>query len=121
VFLYISSLILSTITQALEFFAFRATVLIVLFLVGIYDFLLGLARIASLGTGNSHRVCRILNKNVALKNFLENEKASFEITPNFLLWRGFVTSIEFIVPHKIQTKPLEKTIVRIAKTIEKIK
>ena len=121
VLLYVSYLILSTITQALEFFLFRSIVLVIFLILGIYNFFVGVARISSLGTENSHKVSKFLNKSKSLKNFIGKEKAFFEITPNFLLWKGFVTSIEFIIPKKIQTKSLEKTIVNIAKTIEKIK
>ena len=121
VFLYISYLMLSTITQALELLLFRATVLIIFLTVGFYNFFVGLARISSIKTENSIKVCKFLNKNKALKNLIERGKISFEITPNFLLWNGFVTSIEFISHKKIETKSIEKILVQIAKILEKIK
>jgi hypothetical protein len=95
--LYISYLILATITQSLEFLIFRAVILIIFLTIGFYNFFVGLARISSLETENSIKVCKILNKNKAFKKFIEKEKAFFEITPNFLLWNGFVTSIEIII------------------------
>ncbi|MEM5778274.1 MAG: hypothetical protein QXK49_01435 [Candidatus Aenigmatarchaeota archaeon] len=120
-FLYVSYLILSTINQALEFLAFRSLVLIIFLVLGCYNFFVGIARISSLETENSIKVCKLLNKNRSLKNFLIKEKAFFEITPNFLLWNGFVTSVEFVIPHKIQTKVIEKDLIQISKIIEKIK
>jgi hypothetical protein len=120
-FLYISYLILSTITQFLELLIFRITILIIFLTLGFYNFFVGLARISSLETENSIKVCKILNRNRILKSSIEREKAFFEITPNFLLWNGFVTSIEFIIPKKIQTKTIEKVLVQIAKIVEKIK
>jgi len=119
--LYVSYLILSTITYSLEFLIFRATILIIFLTLGFYNFFVGLARISSLETENSIKVCKLLNRSKALKKLVEKEKAFFEITPNFLLWNGFVTSIEFITSKKIQTKPIEKTLVQIAKIVEKIK
>jgi len=89
--------------------------------IGFYNFFTGLGRISSLETENSIRVCKILNKNRALKNTIERTKTFFEITPNFLLWNGFVTSIEFVVPHKIETKAVEKVLVQVAKTVENVK
>jgi hypothetical protein len=124
VFLYISYLMLSTITQTLGlllFLLFRITVLIIFLTFGFYNFFLGLGRLSSLETENSIKICKLLNKNKSLKKFIENEKAFFEITPNFLLWNGFVTSVEIISTNKIETKPMEKVLVQIAKMIEKIK
>jgi hypothetical protein len=124
VFLYISYLMLSTITQTLGlllFLLFRVIVLIIFLTFGFYNFFLGLGRISSLETENSIKICKLLNKNKSLKKFIENEKAFFEITPNFLLWNGFVTSVEIISTNKIETKSMEKVLVQIAKMIEKIK
>jgi len=120
-FLYVSYMILSTITQGLEFFAFRLIVLIIFLTIGFYDFFVGLARISSLETERSIRVCRILNKNRILKNLIEKEKAFFEITPNFLLWNGFVTSVEFTSSKKVETKAIEKHLIQITKIVESVK
>jgi len=119
--LYVSYLILSTISQSLELLVFRVLFLIIFLVTGFYNFFVGLSRISSLETENSVRVCKILNKNRALKSAIERGKMFFEITPNFLLWNGFVTSIEFISPKKINTKPIEKALVQTAKIVEKIK
>lgn len=121
ILLYISYLILSTITQSLELLIFRVTILIIFLTLGFYSFFVGLARISSLGTENSIKICKILNKDRALKNIIERKRAFFEITPNFLLWNGFVTSIEFIIPKKIETKQTEKFLLQIAKLVEKVK
>ena len=120
-FLYISYLIISTITQSLEFLLIRLAFLIIFLVFGGYTFFVGLSRISSLETENSIKVCKVLNKDRALKNAIVREKLFFEITPNFLLWNGFVTSIEFISPKKIDTKPIENFLVKIARDVEKIK
>lgn len=120
-FLYISYMIISTLIEFPEFLPVRLTFLVIFLLVGLYNFFVGLSRMSSLETENSIRVCKILNKNKALKSTIEKTKTFFEITPNFLLWNGFVTSIEFIVPHKIETKTLEKVLVQVANTLERIK
>jgi len=119
--LYTSYLILSTITMLLEFLVFRITILIIFLVLGSYNFFVGLARISSLETENSIKVCKFLNKNRLLKNIIEKKDAFFEITPNFLLWNGFVTSVEFISSKKFETKTIEKNLVQIAKIVEKIK
>jgi len=121
IFLYISYLILSTIAQSLELLAIRATFLIIFLVIGFYNFFVSLARISSLRTENSVKICSLLNKNKALRNYIQREKIFFEITPNFLLWNWFVTSIEFVAPKKINTKPIEKALVQVAKTVERIK
>ena len=121
IFLYLSYLILATITQGLEFLIFRATVLVIFLTFGFYNFFVGLARVSSLETEDSIKVCKFLNNNRILKNFVNREKAFFEITPNFLLWNGFVTSIEFVAPKKIDTKAIERVLVQTAKIVDKIK
>ena len=120
-FLYISYMIASTLIEFPELLPLRVTFLVIFLVIGFYNFFIGLGRISSLETENSIRVCKILNKNRALKNTIERTKTFFEITPNFLLWNGFVTSIEFVVPHKIETKAVEKVLVQIAKVVEKIR
>lgn len=121
VFLYISYLILSNLFQFTELLVFRSAILIIFLIMGIYSFFIGLARISSIETENSIKLCRVLNKSRVLKSLLERHKISFEITPNFLLWNGFVTSIEFVSSRKVDTKTIEKFLVQIAKVIEKIK
>jgi len=121
IFLYLSYLILSTITASIEFLVLRASILIIFLTFGFYNFFVGLARVSSLETENSIKICKLLNKNRILKNFVNRERAFFEITPNFLLWNGFVTSIEFVAPKKIETKAIEKVLVQTAQIVDKIK
>jgi hypothetical protein len=124
IFLYISYLMMLTITETLGILIlllFRITLLIVFFVFGLYNFFLGVIRISSLRTENSVELCKLLNHDSRLKKFIESEKAIFEITPNFLLWRGLVTSVEIVSTNKIETKPIEGMLVEITKMIEKIK
>jgi hypothetical protein len=121
ILLYVSYLILSTINQALELLPFRITVLILFLTLGFYNFFVSLARFYCIGSKESPKTCKLLNKNRALIRIIEREKLSFEITPNFLLWNGFVTSIEFVSQKRVETKAIEKDLVQIAKLVEKIK
>lgn len=120
-FLYVSYLILSTLFQFTELLVFRSAVLIIFLTIGIYSFFIGLVRMASIKTESSIKLCKILNKSTALKNLVKRHNISFEITPNFLLWNGFVTSVEFVSSRKLDTKPIEKFLVQISRVIEKTK
>ena len=119
--LYASFLIISTINQAIELIAFRATALVVFLVIGFYNIFVSLDRLETMGNKNSERVSKILNRNTFLKNIIERENLSFEITPNFLLLEGFVTSIELVSHRKHDSKSKEVLIVEIAKVTEKIK
>jgi len=121
VFLYTSYMMVPTLIDFLELLPLRLTFLIIFLVIGFYNFFVGLGRISSLETENSIKICKILNKNRALKNIIERKKIFFEITPNFLLWNGFVTSVEFVAPNKVETKALEKVLVQVANTVDRIK
>jgi hypothetical protein len=121
ILLYASFMILSTLDQVLILLPFRLPIFVIFLTIGIYNFFVSIDRIASVGNKNSKGVCKELNKRKSLKDFIEREKISFEITPNFLLWKGFVTSIEMVSKKKFDTKPIEKSTVEIAKLIEKIR
>jgi len=114
--LYVAYLILSNLFQFPELLLIRATILIILIVIGSYDFFVSFGRIASLGNKRNKEVCKILNKNRSLKNFINKEKAYVEITPNFTS-DGFVTSVEILTHRKYDIKKIEKLLLQISKRI----
>jgi hypothetical protein len=120
ILLFIVFLILITITQVIELALIRTTIMIMFAVFGFYDIFIALARLFSLENKGSEKICAYLNKSISLKNFMKRENAFFEITPNFLFVGGFVTSIEFIIPKKYEDKKLEKTLIEIAKRVQRI-
>ena len=76
---------------------------------------------AWLRSKNADSVSKLLNKNKFLRELVRREKAYVEITPNFLIKDGFVTSVEFIVSEKLEIEKIEKNLIEIAKSVEKIK
>ena len=120
-FIYIAYLILFTIAQVVELLLFRALVLFIIVVIGFYALFIGIARILSLGNKNVDKICRFLNKNKSLKDFMVREKAYMQITPNFLVSGGSVTSIEFILPSKPGDKKIEKILIGIAREVNKLK
>jgi hypothetical protein len=121
IMLQISYFMLSTMNQAPEFLAFRATTLVIFLVIGVYNLFVSLARMFSIRNIRSEKLCSELNKNKELKGIIERGDMFFEITPNFLLWDGFVTSIEFISKKRFETKFIEKHLIQIAKMLDKIK
>ncbi len=115
-FLYVSYLILLNLFQFLELILVRTLVLVILLVLGFYSFSVSFGRIASLGNKRNKEVCKILNKNRSLKNFINKEKARFEITPNFTS-DGFVTSVEILTHRKYDTKKIEKALLQISRKI----
>ena len=114
--LYVAFLILSNLLQFLELILIRTIVLIILIIIGSYDFFVSFSRIASLGNKRNKEVCKILNKNRSLRNFINKEKVYFEITPNFTS-DGFVTSIEIITHKKYDIKKIEKLLLQVSRKI----
>jgi uncharacterized protein YacL len=114
--LYLAFLILSNLLQFPEFILIRTIILIILIVIGSYDFFVTFGRIASLGNKRNKEVCNILNKNRSLKNFINREKAYFEITPNFTT-DGFVTSVEVVTHRKYDPKKIEKLLLQVSRRI----
>ena len=119
--LYTSYLIWFTITTALSLLIFRINVLIIFLVTCFYCLCIGLSRLFSLGTKKAEEAAKILNRNKVLRDLTKKGKADIEITPNFLIKDGFVTSLEFIVSDKLEIEKLNKILVEVAKSIEKIK
>jgi hypothetical protein len=115
--LYVSYLIFSTLFYFPEILVPRALVLVVLAVIGFYDFFISCARIAALMNKKSKFVSSNLNKNRSLKNFLRRKNAYVEITPNLTL-DGSVTSVEIITHRKYDTKKIEKTLLGISRKIK---
>jgi hypothetical protein len=120
-FLYVSYLIISTLDQAPELFFIRSSVLVIFLVLGLYNFLVSMAKFYSISNKKSLELCKKLNRNSQLKGMIEKDRLSFEITPNFLLWNGFATSIEFISQSRFYSKPIERHIVEIAREVGKIR
>jgi hypothetical protein len=119
--LYTSYLIWFTLAQDLSLLLFRAVVMFIFLVIGLYGLLIGLSRLFSLRSKNADSVSKLLNKNKFLRDLVRREKAYVEITPNFLIKDGFVTSVELIVSEKLEIEKLEKNLIEIAKSVEKIK
>ncbi|MFH1229811.1 MAG: hypothetical protein V1678_05325 [Candidatus Aenigmatarchaeota archaeon] len=117
--LYVSYMIISTLNQVPGLLVMRAIILIMFLDLGLYNFFVSLARFYSLYNKKAVKLCSILNKNRQLKGLIEKDKLSFEITPNFLLWNGFKTSVEIKSIQKFDSKPIEKYIVQVAMLIGK--
>ncbi len=113
--MYISFLIILTIGQ-LILTTFRLIIAFILGIVGFYAFVISLSRLFSIK--NQEALCKSLNEDKSLKKFLEKENAKMEITPNLLLTKGLVTSIELIFPRIPKSKGIEKIVVKVANKIK---
>ncbi len=118
--LYISYLIWFTLFQDLHLIFFRAIVLFLFLIVGLYSLCVGLYRLFSLKNEKADKICKFLNKNKFLKNLIKKGMLYVQITPNFLIKEGFVTSVEFILFEKLELKKLEKNLKDTARLIQKL-
>ena len=118
--LYISYLIWFTLFQTPLLIFFRATVLFLFLIIGLYSLCVGLYRLFSLKNEKADKICKFLNKNKILKDLIKKGMLYVQITPNFLIKDGFVTSVEFILFEKLELKKLEKILIDTARLIQKL-
>jgi len=118
--LYVSYLIWFTLFQVPSLIPFRAIILFIFLVIGLYSLCLGLYRLFSLNNEKADKVCKFLNKNRFLKNLIKKGMLFVHISPNFLIKEGFVTSVEFILLEKFELKRLNKTLIDTARLIQKI-
>jgi hypothetical protein len=114
--MYISFTIILSLKQMI-LTVFRLVTAFILGVVGLYAFIISLARMFS--RKDLGDFCGLLNKDKKLKEFLKREKIRVEITPNFLLTRGLVTSVEFVSSKMPKGNKVEKFITKIANVIAK--
>ena len=115
-FLYISYKIFSNLFYFPEIIVPRALILIILLVIGFYDFFIGSARVAALANKRNKFVSETLNKNRSLRNFIRRRNAYVEITPNLTL-DGAVSSVEIITKKKYDTSRIEKILIDISRRI----
>jgi hypothetical protein len=115
-FLYVSYLIFSNLFFYPQLLVPRALILIILFVIGFYDFFISSARFVALLNKRSRKVADNLNKNRSLKNFIRKQRAYVEVTPNLTL-DGSVTSVEIKTKKKFDTKRMEKVLLDISRKI----
>ena len=118
--LYVSYMIMLSINQAIQLIFFRGILLFIFFLVGIYSLLLGLYRIASIGSKKAELMCKLLNRQRFLLNRIQKGSLFVQITPNFLIKEGFVNSVEFIMSDEKEVKELQKILLDISRKINKL-
>ncbi len=118
--LYTAYLIWFTLFQVAFLIPFRAVVLFLFLLVGIYSLCVGLYRLFSLKNEKADKVCKFLNKKRFLVHLIKKGILYVHVTPNFLLKEGFVTSVEFITLKKIDDKRLDKALIDTARLIQKL-
>jgi len=118
--LYVSYLIWFTLFQVVFLLPFRAVVLFLFLIVGLYSLSVGLYRLFSLKNEKADKVCKFLNKKKFLINLIKKGILYVHVTPNFLIKEGFVTSVEFISLEKLEDKKLEKTLIDTARLIQKL-
>jgi hypothetical protein len=121
ILIYFSFSILITLIYPLELFFIRLLILFMFLTLGLYNLFVSVARLVSLENKGADKICNILNRKMSLKNFLRKANVFFEITPNFLFTTGFVTSVELVIPRKIEISSVEKVLIEIAKTVERFK
>ncbi len=118
--LYTSYLIWFTLFQDFKLILFRAVVLFLFLIIGLYSLCVGLYRLFSLKNEKAEKICKFLNKNKFLINSIKKGMIYVHVTPNFLIKEGFVTSIEFILIEKFEIKRLEKILIDAARLIQKL-
>lgn len=121
ILIYISFSILITLIYPVELFFIRLLILFMFLILGLYNLLVSVARLVSLENKGADKICNALNKKLSFKDFIRKGNVFFEITPNFLFTTGFVTSIELVIPRKIEISSVEKVLIQIAKIIERFK
>lgn len=119
VLLYVSYLIVMAMTYSSSFFWFRSLTLFAIGLMGVYSVFVSGARLAAFQSRESIKLSNSLNKIRSLKNFASKKEHKFEISPNFLLPNGFVTSVEFLSKKTMNKKKLEKTLVDASKAVNR--
>jgi len=121
ILIYVSFSILITLIYPVELFFIRLLILFMFLILGIYNLFVSVARLVSLENKGADKICKVLNKKSSFKNFIRKANVFFEITPNFLFTTGFVTSVELVIPRKIEVSSVEKVLIEIAKTVERFK
>jgi hypothetical protein len=119
--LYASYLILSTLYLLPGLLVMRTVILVIFLDLGLYNFFVSLARFYSLYNKKAVKLCGVLNRDRQLKCLIEKDSLSFEITPNFFLWKGYKTSVEIKSGKKFDPKPIEKHLIEAVKLVDKIK
>jgi hypothetical protein len=120
ILLYVAYLMLITVVSTMFLITFRLVVFIALVVFGFYNFFVSSARLFSLQNKKSEKLSKTLNRSRSLRNFAFEKHNSVEITPNFLLTRGLVTSVELLSKKEMNKKKLEKTIFEVSKMVNKI-
>jgi hypothetical protein len=115
-FLYVSYLIFSSLFFFPGVFVPRLLILIILVIIGFYDFFVSSARFIAFLNKKNRKVADALNKNRSLKNFIRRQRAYVEVTPNLTL-NGSMTSVEIITKNKFDTKRMEKVLLDTSRKI----
>ncbi|NIM46648.1 MAG: hypothetical protein GTN40_00605 [Candidatus Aenigmarchaeota archaeon] len=120
ILLYTAYLIWFTLFQVVFLILFRALILFLFLVIGLYSLSVGLYRLFSLKNEKADKVCKFLNKKKFLINLIKKGMLYVHITPNFLIKEGFVTSVEFILLERPEDKKLEKALTDTARLIQKL-
>jgi len=119
--LYVSFLMILTIADVPQLIIIRSLILFILFVLGLYNFLVSVDRLLSIDSKASENIAKVLNKNRSLRNFAIKKGNFIEITPNFLFERGFVTSFELISKDKIDIKKFQRILIDVSRRIGRLK
>jgi hypothetical protein len=120
ILLYMGYMILRSVPTSMVLVLFRIVTLSALFLFGFYSVFVSLARFMSLFNKKSGKLSKKMNRNRALVNFAIKRENTIEITPNFLITQGFVTSVELLSKKDMNRKKLENFVLNISKEVNRL-
>ncbi|MBN2203012.1 MAG: hypothetical protein JW700_02415 [Candidatus Aenigmarchaeota archaeon] len=118
--LYTSYLMMSTMFDLAALIPIRATILVILSVMGFYIFSVSIGRVVALLSGKNREAAKMLNKNAKLRGFAKRTNARIEVTPSFNML-GFVTSVEIKTKHKYDTAKEEQLLLDVSLDLNKYK
>lgn len=117
ILLYLSYLFLLAVPHSYNFFWFRIFAIVAFGIVGFYNLFISTERLVSLSNKKSEKLSQKLNKMKTLLNFASSDHGNVEITPNFVLPNGFITSIEVLSKKQMERK-MEQIVIDISDNIK---
>jgi len=118
--LYTSYRIITTLFVLISLLPLRATILVIMSILGVYSFFVSMGRIAAMINKKNLEVAKRLNKNRRLRNFIRKHRAYVEVTPSFNR-QGLVSSVEFVTPKRYNTEKVEKILLDVSRMLYRYK
>jgi Na+-transporting methylmalonyl-CoA/oxaloacetate decarboxylase gamma subunit len=120
ILLYIAYLIIIAVPYSTSLVIFRIVTSFALALVGFYNVFVAGDRFFALQSKKSENLSKRLNTMRSLRNFAVEKENNVEITPNFLLPDGFITSVEFLSKKDMDRKKLERILIDVSNRMKRI-